>query len=149
MHLSLHFDELKILLNQLGLDFNIIGITETKSQTNIPPTNCDLPRYVYKHMPTESDKGGTLLYIPTNLQFFERPDLDKLAYKSKELESKFIELVQTKDKNLIVGCIYRHPSMSIYDFNNDFLLPLLEKASSENKALYLLGDFNLDLLKIE
>ena len=41
--LSLHFDELKILLNQLGHDFNIIGITETKFQTNIPPTNCDLP----------------------------------------------------------------------------------------------------------
>ena len=68
--LSLHFHELKILLNQLGQDFNIIGITEIKFQTNIPPTNCDLPGYVYKQTPTESDKGGALLYIPTNLQFF-------------------------------------------------------------------------------
>ena len=39
--------------------------------------------------------------------------------------------------------------MSIDEFNNHFLMPLLEKASSENKPIFLLGDFNIDLLKSE
>ena len=37
--------------------------------------------------------------------------------------------------------------MGVGDFNTSFLLPLLAKASSENKEIYLLGDFNIDLLK--
>ena len=37
--------------------------------------------------------------------------------------------------------------MSIDEFNEVFLLPLLEKASKENKPLILLGDFNINLLK--
>ena len=37
--------------------------------------------------------------------------------------------------------------MPIDEFNDEFLLPLLEKASKENKKLILLGDFNINLLK--
>ena len=145
--LSKHYDELRVLLTQLKHDFSIIGITETKFQSNNPPTNCDIPGYTFKHTPTEGEKGGALLYIPNHFQFVERLDLDTLAYKSKELESKFIEIIQSKDKNILVGCIYRHPSMSVEEFNTDFLSPLLVKASSENKQIFLLGDFNVDLLK--
>ncbi|XP_057290769.1 uncharacterized protein LOC130613442 [Hydractinia symbiolongicarpus] len=110
---------------------------------------CDLPGYSFTHTPTEGEKGGALLYVSNHLQFIERLDLDTLAYKSSELESKFIEIIQAKDKNMIVGCIYRHPSMSVDEFNNQFLMPLLEKASSENKPIFLLGDFNIDLLMSE
>lgn len=38
--------------------------------------------------------------------------------------------------------------MSLNDFNSDFLTPLLEKVSLENKTLILLGDFNVNLLKV-
>ena len=147
--LSKHFDELRVLLGQLGHGFNIIGITETGFQNNIPLTNCDLPGYNYAHTPTKGVKGGALLYISDNLQYTERVDLDSIAYKDKELESKFIEIIQTDDKNIIVGCIYRHPSMSVNEFNNDYLTPLLDKASSENKLIFLTGDFNVDLLKAD
>ncbi|XP_057308206.1 uncharacterized protein LOC130646085 [Hydractinia symbiolongicarpus] len=147
--LSKHLDELKVLLQQLGHDFSIIGITETKFQINVPPINCDLPGYSFTHTPTKGEKGGALLYVSNHLQFIERLDLDTLAYKSSELESKFIEIIQAKDKNMIVGCIYGHPSMSVDEFNNQFLMPLLEKASSENKPIFLLGDFNIDLLMSE
>ena len=54
-----------------------------------------------------------------------------------------------KKKNVIVGCLYKHPCMSIDEFNDKFLLPLLEQASKENKQLILLGDFNINLLKSE
>ena len=70
-------------------------------------------------------------------------------YKSKELESVFIEIINKKGKNTIVGCIYKHPKLAIDEFNNQFLSPMLEKVSFENKEVYLMGSFNINLLNYE
>ena len=124
--MSKHFDELRALLGQLKFDFDIIGITETGFQNNIPLINCDIPGYKFAHTPTMGDKGGALIYISDNLQYIERLDLDKIAYKDKELECKFVEIIQAGDKNIIVGCIYRHHLMSVNEFNNAYLRPMLD-----------------------
>ena len=42
-------------------------------------------------------------------------------YKSKEIESSFIEILESKKKNTIVGCIYKHPNIHVGEFTNDFL----------------------------
>ena len=39
--------------------------------------------------------------------------------------------------------------MDLEEFNNDFLSPFLEVLDKENKRKYLLGDYNVDLLKID
>ena len=70
-------------------------------------------------------------------------------YKSKQLESVFIEICYKNKKNIIVGCIYRHPVMDLDEFNNEYFDPLMEKLLKEDKKLVLLGDFNIDLLKVE
>ena len=49
-------------------------------------------------------------------------------------------------KNIIVGVIYRHSSMDVTDFNSNYLNKLLEKISKEQKSVFLLGDFNVNLL---
>ena len=67
-------------------------------------------------------------------------------YKAKELESTFIEIINKKRKNLIVGCIYKHPTLNNQDFIDSHVLPLLEKLSYENKQVMLMGDFNMNLL---
>ena len=38
--------------------------------------------------------------------------------------------------------------MSINDFNENYMTPLLEQTSCKNKSLILLGDFNINLLKV-
>ena len=50
---------------------------------------------------------------------------------------------------MIIGCIYRHPSstMSIKKFSDEIFD--LEKISSEDKICALMGDYNIDLLKID
>ena len=48
-----------------------------------------------------------------------------------------------------MGCIYRHPAIDLNEFNCYYLNPLLEKLAKEQKTLFLLGDFNVDLLKYE
>ena len=62
------------------------------------------------------------------------------------MESTFIEIVNPKKSNIIVGFIYRHPSMDLADFNSNYLNKLLENISKEQKSVFLLGDFNVNLL---
>ena len=63
-----------------------------------------------------------------------------------ELESTFIEIVNPKKSNIIVGVIYRHPSMDLTDFNCNYLNKLLENISKEQTSSFLLGGFNVNLL---
>ena len=45
-------------------------------------------------------------------------------YKSKELESVFIEIMNKgKEENIIIGCIYKHPKLEIEEFHYQFLSP--------------------------
>ena len=66
--------------------------------------------YEIEHAPTESSNGGALLYIKKGLAYKVRNDLK--VYKSKELESIFIEILNKNSKNRIVGCIYKHPTLN-------------------------------------
>ena len=77
-----------------------------------------------------------------------------------KLESIFIEIVCPKSSNIIVGCIYKHPSLQVNNFTNDIIQvnnftndiirSLLEKLNKESsKKIFLLGDFNIDLLQYE
>ena len=87
---------------------------------------------------------GTILYIANHLSHKCPNDLN--IYKKNELESTFIEIVNPKKSNIIVGVIYRHPSMDLVDFISNYLNKLLDNISKEQKSLFLLGDFNVNLL---
>ena len=57
-----------------------------------------------------------------------------------------LETVNPRKSNIIVGVIYRHSSMDLTDFNCNYLNKLLENISKEQKSIFLLGDFNVNLL---
>ena len=147
--MNAHFDDLCTLLSQLNHNFGILAITETRINSSAPSLNFQLPNYSIEHTPTESSAGGVLLYISNRYSYKIRTDLSNICYKSKNLESVFIEINQPNKSNLIVGLIYRHPCMALDEFNNHFLSTLLDKTSNENKTMILLGDFNIDLLKCD
>lgn len=67
----------------------------------------------------------------------------------KLLASTFAEIILENQYNVIVACIYKHPSLSISDFNTLFMAPFLSKISLENKSLVLMGDYNINLLNSE
>ena len=104
----------------------------------------NLNNYSFEFTPTETSAGGTLLYIANHLSYKCHNDLN--IYKKNELESTFIEIVNPKKSNILVGVIYRHPSMDLADFNCNYLNKLLENISKEQKSIFLLGDFNVNLL---
>ena len=121
--LSKNFNGFNHLINDLNLDFDILGISESrilKSQSlNI---SINLQNYVIEETPTESTAGGVLLYINKKHSY---PDL--MIYKAKRYESTFIKVTLPKKINLIVGCIYRHPCMDECTFKDHYLNPLLDK----------------------
>ena len=104
----------------------------------------NLNNYSFEFTSTETCAGGALLYIANSLSYKCHSDLN--IYKKNELESTFNETVNPKKSNIVVGVIYRHPSMNLTDFNCNFLNKLLENISIEQNSLLLLGDLNVNLL---
>ena len=143
--LSKHFDNLYNLITLMKFKFPIIGLTEHKIGKNLPVSNVNIPGYNFCFDHTKSTHGGTGFFISEKLTFKKRDDLQIVLDSS--LESTFIEIVLSNRKNILCGCIYRHPHMSINEFNEKYLSPLLEKLIKEDKFCVLMGDFNLDLIK--
>ena len=98
--------------------------------------------------PTNTNKGGTIIYTKNTLDVAERQDLN-ICHNL--YESIWIEINNKNSKNVICGSIYRHPNDKSLSYDN-FLIYLescLSKLSNENKEVYLCGDFNSDLLKLD
>ena len=87
---------------------------------------------------------STLFFIANHLSYKCHNDLR--IYKKNELKSTFIETVNPKKSNIVVGVIYRHPSINLIDFNCSYLIKLLENICKEQKFIFLLGDFYVNLL---
>ena len=62
------------------------------------------------------------------------------------VESTFIEILNKKQKNMIIGCVYKHCKHDVSDFTNNFITPLLGKLSNENKDIMIMGDLKINLI---
>ena len=125
--------------------FDIIAISETRITKQVSLlNNLNLNNYSFEFTLTETSAGGSLLYIANHLSYNCHNDLN--IYKKNELESTYIKIDNPKKSNIIVGVIYRHPSMDLTDFNCNYLNQLLEDISKDKKSIFLLGDFNVNLL---
>ena len=87
--------------------------------------------------------------MKNNIDIIRRTDLEEKMYKSKEMESVFLEIINKGKKNEIFGCVYRHPTMTIDYFNNIFFNEFIEKLSYENKVSYLSVILILICLKLK
>ena len=121
-----------------------IGISEHKIQQD-SFLNQNLPGYTFEFQPTKSTHGGVGFFIHNCLTYKLRNDL--LITLDDCVESIFIELIFENKKNIILGCIYRHPHCSINDFCDNYITDLLNHISHIDKPCILMGDFNIDLLK--
>ena len=142
--LNKNIDDLEYLLKCTNKSFDIIAVYETRiSNKTCLSCNINLKNYSFESNPTESSATGTLLYISNRLSYKPRIDLNIL--KKYQVESTFIEIINTKKANTVVGCVYKHPNMDVLEVNNH-LKQMLEKVSEEQKQIFLLGHFNINLL---
>ena len=143
--LNKNFDDVQHLLSCTKIKFDVIAISETRITRQVSLlNNLNLNNYSFEFTPTDTSAGGTLLYIANHLSYKSRNDLN--IYQKYELKSTFIEIVIPRKSNIIVGVIYRHPSMDLIGFNCNYLNKLLENIFKEQKSIFLLGDFNVNLL---
>lgn len=95
----------------------MLALTETRIvKYKFIVNNINSTKYKYEYCPTDSSAGNTLLYIGNHLLYKPRNNL--CIYETAELESKFTELINSKYSNVIIGAIYRHPSMDLHEFNH-------------------------------
>ena len=144
--LSLHFDELHPLLTCLNVNFQVIGLSEIKTSVGSQnKANNELPGYKFHETPSHSSAGGVGIYVKSNLTANKRDDL---CISDKDFETVWIEIENSKAKNILCCCAYRHPSSEISRFSDYFQLTLSNLAK-ENKLIAVMGDFNIDLLKYD
>jgi exonuclease III len=108
---------------------------------------------IFKSRSPKTQGGGVGFYISEKLKFKMRHDLS--FFTEKIYESIFIEILLPKSKNIVIGSIYR-PNSAYVDMTsteqlsvfNETLLHTMSLINNENLVAYLLGDFNIDVLKI-
>ena len=135
-----NFDSLETLLNSLNqFQFSVIGISETWLTLNSP----DVFKIANYHMIHDDRKigrgGGVALYIHNKFRY----TIKKEIY-IEGIENVFIEIENKCGKNLIIGILYKPPNYNLNRFLE--LLDIeLEKIVQENKYVYIMGDFNIDI----
>jgi hypothetical protein len=91
--------------------------------------NCDLklgdhcngkqiPGYIFLGVNSKTSAGGVGIYISENINFTRRNDLD-LAL-TEGVENCWIEIQRTKQKNVVIGCIYRGAIAKSRDFSRSY-----------------------------
>ena len=108
-------------------------------------TNVEIAGYEKFHTATKTSKGRTAIYVNKNYVTIERNDLN---INNAEFESTWIEIKNKNSKNIICGSVYRHPRYNFDEFFK-YLESCLSTIAKENKEVYICGDFNFDLLKID
>lgn len=121
---------------------DIIAISETKLNEN-SRHNITLPGYVFLHTNSQTSAGGVGLYISNELQFIRRRDLE---LSTDGIESCWVELIRKRQKNILIGCVYRHPSNDRDTFFEN-LKNKLENLNDKGHEVIVVGDMNINFLK--
>ena len=87
---------------------------------------------------------GVCIFIHESREFKERKDL---SISKNDSEILFIE-VTNKTKNIILSSVYRPLDSSLKEFKNS-VKPIFDNIRRSNKDLYLVGDFNINVLDYE
>ena len=128
------------------ISFDLLGISETKQQTGKNFIgNVKIEGYHIHTQRSKSAAGGVAIYVNNKLDHFKRDDLSILH---DEFESIWVEIKNKRRKNFLCGCFYCHPNTDVSNFT-DYLESTFSKVNQQNYQVFLLGDFNTDLLQYE
>ena len=98
-------------------------------------------RYVLEHVPTPLASGGAGVFVDQSINYNVLEKTSNEAFRVLWVEISFVN-----HKNIVCGIIYDQ-------HNSDYFLTYLDKTIeilvSDDKDVYITGDFNIDLLKCE
>ena len=137
-----NFSSLELYLSSLKLEFDVIALSETWLNAH----NRDvfpLPGYAMEsRIREERIGGGVSIFLRNSLKYKTRNDLSEVSEHSELVALEVTSL----NRRVVVIAVYRPPGSDLNEFYNS-LSVVLNTIKRENKLAYILGDFNLDLLK--
>ena len=129
----------------LNLNFTVIGMSETwLYDANVHCFGIESYNHLFQYR-KERRGGGVSLFIHKKLSAKCREDLN---VNQSFMEAIFVEIPKDEigtNKCIIVGTIYRPPNQDVSIFT-DSLTEILHNIRKEGKLLYIMGDFNINLL---
>ena len=101
-----------------------------------------IPGYVFEYVPTHLGSGGVGLYINDSLKYTV---IEKVS--DEAFQSLWIEIQLPQKSNIICAIIYRqHNSPKRFQ---EYFDDKLERLITSNNSIYIMGDFNINLLHDE
>ena len=100
---------------------------------------------VTKHKSTGKTGGGLAIFIHEELSYITL-DITVPLHLQHMFDCLFVK-VNSGDKYVIIGTIYRSPSHNSTHELCNFLQPILDSFKSINEDVVIVGDLNIDLLK--
>ena len=126
------------VLQEIDFHFDLIGISETKiTNANQEPSAFHIPGNNFEYAPKPLSFGGVGLFVDEQYNY---------RVIEKTTNSEF-QACFSKKKNIICAVMYRqhnNPDRFLKYFEES-----VERYSATGKQLCILGDYNLDLLKLE
>ena len=107
--------------------------------------NNNLDGFTLHSQASKSAAAGVVIYTSKSLNAFKRADL---SITDDEFKTVWVEIVNTKNKNILCCCIHRQPSSNPVRFK-EHLKSTSSHLTRENKNIFLMGDFNINLLHCE
>ena len=148
-----NFEKLENMIANLGHKFSVIALSETWSPESTKHTfqAGQLDHYQpYFGINGKTLKSGCGFYIHSKINFIPRTDLDRnYCDENNEFQCKWIEIINPKKTNIVIGVYYRHPKKTSTDKFNEMLNETLLSLKKSNKLCIISGDFNYNLLNHE
>lgn len=143
--LNKHANDVTNYVSTLDHHFDVYGFTETWFRSDADANLIDLDGYTVENC-NRHDRagGGASLFIDSKLQYQNRSDL---KLDCIDCDSVFVEF-RNQLENIVVGIIYKPEYVNFERFLSQLDI-VVNTICKEKKRCYLMGDFNLDLLKYE
>ena len=139
-------DNLNVFLQNQRSNFTAIGISETWFSSNSDVNLYSLPGYSLVTNSRSGKKGGGVaLYVSSQMEYLVRHELNTM---NNLLESIFVEVVIPGKRNVIIGVVYRPPPSNLDLAVNEMQI-ILSNPLFVNKTVFLMGDFNANLLQYD
>ena len=129
-------------MSNIEKQFAVIGLTETW----LTPFNIEtygINGYNHVGLTRKNSKGaGVSLFITEDSSYSELGEINMIE---DYIECLFVK-IKGKKQSYVAGVVYRPPNSNVVEFSNTMHY-ILEKLGRQQ--CYIMGDFNLDLLKHE
>ena len=128
--------ELKCIANKTKAA--IIGITESKLDHTVPDLEVNFPGYDILRCDRNRNGGGVACYIRKDLCFNTK------ALNCKEIENIIFDILLPKSKPITAGVFYTPPNQANF---MELIFKTFSLLNLKDNEIYLLGDFNINLLQ--